>query len=515
MKSITYGKYKHTGIVSDIPPEEVLPTNWTSGSNFTFVEQSSVRVNGYKQVFGTLGTAPIHSLNVVYNGISYWIYCGTSTVYVTDGTTHYNITPSGGLTSVSEGAWTSCILNGIPVLNNGVNAPFYWNLSTSTPCATLTGWPANSYCKVIRSFKYHLFALNITSNSINYPDSIWWSKAAEPATIPTEWTPSGTNDAGDIVLSDTSGDIVDALALRDSFVVYKANATYSMNYVGGNIVYTQRKNFLTTGLQTRNCIVEINGNHYVFTGTDIIKHDGQTFISLVNNKVKNELLSLIDVTNRNMSILVHNSSKNQLWICIPETGKTGLSLAYIVNTITGDIGKRELPNLSYITKGIIADTTISTTWNTDSNSWSSDTTIWNQQTYSPSSDTLIFVDKNNSKLYSVDTLDTNNGTNISAFIERLSLPLDANDLYDRKLITRVIPRIEGKIGDVIYIKIGTQGKVNDAISWSDDLPYTIGTDLDVSVCMDGRLLSIRFSSSTTAQWRVHSYQVAYTSQGLY
>lgn len=514
MKGITYSEYKHTGIVSDIPAEEVDPLNWTSGINFQFIEQSSTRVNGYKQVFGTPSVAPIHALNVTYAGTSYWIYCGVNSVYVTDGGTHWNITPFAGLTTVPQGAWTSCILNGLPVLNNGIDPPMYWNLSTSVVCQPLPGWPANTSCKVMRSFKYHLFALNITSSSVNYQDSVWWSKAAEPGSIPTEWTPTTTNDAGDIVLSDTLGEIIDGLSLRDSFVVYKANATYSLNYIGGNAVYSQRKNFLTTGLQTRNCISEINGNHFIFTGTDVVKHDGQTFISLVNNKVKNQLLALIDTSNINLCCLVYNASKNQLWINIPETGKTGLSLAYIVNTITGDIGKRELPNLSYITKGIVVEN-VSTTWNTDTETWAQDITIWNQSSYSTQADTLLFVDKNNTKFYSVDSADTNNGTAITAYIERLSLPIDTEDLYNRKLIVRIIPRVEGKIGDKIYVKIGTQSVVNDPIQWSDDLTYTIGTDLDLKCTQDGRLISIRFFSSTTAQWKVHSYQVEFITQGLF
>ena len=234
--------------MTDLPPEEVPIENWTGGANIQFQDTATRRVGGYQAFGGTPSAAPMFAMSVLVSGAAYWIYCSADGIFATDGLTHTDITPAGGLTAVTPGLWTGCILNGIPVLNNSIDPPMYWPLDIAQKCLVLPGWPATAACKAIRAFKYHLFALNITDNSVNFPDSLWWSTSAEPGSVPVTWAPAVDNDAGDAVLADTPGIIIDGLGMRDVFVVYKDNSTYSLSYVAGQYVYTVRKNFLTSGI---------------------------------------------------------------------------------------------------------------------------------------------------------------------------------------------------------------------------------------------------------------------------
>jgi hypothetical protein len=118
--------------------------------------------------------------------------------------------------------------------------------------------------------------------------------SADPGSLPQSWTPAPDHDAGDVLLADTAGKIVDGLPLRDVFVVYKEFSTYTISYVAGQYVFSARKLFLTSGIQSNNCITEINGEHWVLTSNDVIKHDGQNYQSVVSNKVRNKLIEGIN-----------------------------------------------------------------------------------------------------------------------------------------------------------------------------------------------------------------------------
>jgi hypothetical protein len=514
MKSPTYAQFKHSGIVLDLPPEEVSPEHWTGGENVQFQDAATRRVGGYAPYASpVLGAGPMFALNVINGENSFWIYCTVAGVYVTDGALHWDITPAGGLLPATVGAWSGCVLNGIPVINNGLNPPMYWDFNTANKAKPLPGWPAGATCKAIRAFKYHLFALNVFSGTADYPSTLWWSKSALPGTIPTEWTPGPANDAGDMDLGDTPGEIVDGLALRDSLIVYKEFSTYSLSYVAGQFIYTSRKLFLTSGVAALNCIVEVDGAHFIFTGNDVIRTDGQNFESLVDLKVKHALVDSIDPAQRRACCVASRQRNNQIWVNIPVQGGQGLTRAYVINTLIGSVGIRDLPGLAFVARGIVNYGAASVAWDSDDDSWDSDVTFWSQQNYDPTEDSLLWCDQDANKLFAVDVSDLANGAPISAFVERASMPL--GDQVFRGLVTRVVPRVEGQAGDTLLIRTGGQGYFDQPIAWSDPVPFVIGQDVGVNVLTEGRLISVRFEGATARQWKVHSYRVGFVDLGLY
>jgi hypothetical protein len=513
VKSPVYQEFQHWGTVMDIPPEEVGPERWTSVQNIAFKEQSTERAKGYAAWADILlGTGPLFALNVIAEAETFWIYCTANQVYVTDGSAHHDITPAGGLVSVNAGEWTGCILNGIPVLSNGADEPFYWNLNTASPCVILPGWPTGSFCKVIRAFKYHLFALGVTDAGNYQPDTLWWSAGAAPGAIPQAWTPAPDNDAGDMTLADTAGAIVDGLSLRDTFVVYKQFSCYVLNYVAGQYVYTQRKLFLTTGLQSSNCVAEMNGEHWVFTGNDVIRHDGQSFRSVVQDKVKRALVDSIDASKVLMSCVTSRIRDQQFWVCIATQGEPWLNKAYVINTGTEDVGEIELPGVAFVARGIVT-ATAGNSWDSDNSAWDTDTTFWDQQAYTPTEDSILLCDQDANKLWNHGLDDLADGQPVHAWAERQSLPVQNAIL--RSMITRVVPRLEGQDGDTINIRVGGQAYFNQPISWSDPMPFVIGQSVGVDVQTEGRLISIRFEGTTERVWKLHSYRLGVVDLGLF
>lgn len=516
MKQPSYALFNHSGICLDLSPEEAPQDKWTGAQNIVFKETSSERVGGFLDFAPTLTLGqPLFAVMFINSQLSYWVYVdnGGQRIMVTNGAINWDITPVAPVLTTSEaGDWTATTLNGVLVLNNGLNTPLYWAGNTSQKCLRLPGWPANTSANSVRAYKYHLIAMGITTAGVEYPHLVRWSSGADPGTIPQEWTPTPTNDAGDVLVADTQGKCVDGLPLRDVFVIYKEFATYVLQYVAGEYVFTARKLFLTSGIQSNNCIAEINGEHWVLTSTDVIRHDGQTFQSVVTNMVRNALINSINPAKIKQCCLVSRHNKQQIWVCIPTANNPWLNLAYTINTELGSVGVRDLPNASFVARGVVSKAN-SDDWDSSVGPWDEDTTFWNQQTYSVNEDSILMTSAADNKLYSVDSISSANGQPISAYLERTGLPI--GDFLQRKIMTRVVPRIEGAAGTVVNIRVGAQSIFDAPVSWGPVTPYTIGQDVQVSSFAEGRLLAVRFESTGDAVWKLHSYRVEFVDQGLF
>ncbi|GAG28067.1 unnamed protein product, partial [marine sediment metagenome] len=257
------------------------------GDNVLFPNGFSAAAPGWEAaggntLFKALWLLPFQTLETFY-----WIYVGTDDagttggIGLTDGTTHWDITPA-VWAATPAGSITGGVLNGVPFINNGIDIPVFWDLVPTNVMTTLPGWPAAQRCQAMRAFKYHLIAMNMTDAGGDFPDVVAWSDAANPGQIPATWIADPSNQAGSFSIAATPGGVVDGLALRDQFMVYKQHSTAIMQYIAGQFVFSNRKAFVTSGILARNCAAEMYGAHYVITDGDIIQHNGQEVKSLID-----------------------------------------------------------------------------------------------------------------------------------------------------------------------------------------------------------------------------------------
>ena len=123
-------------------------------------------MKGEQQVFGATTVVPYFVIAYYTAGKRYWIHAGLGKVFADDGTTRTEITPATPPGGGIDDRWTGGVLNGVLVLNNGVNNPYFWG--GTGVLAPLTGWPASTTAKSIRPFKNVLVALNVTKSGTNY-----------------------------------------------------------------------------------------------------------------------------------------------------------------------------------------------------------------------------------------------------------------------------------------------------------------------------------------------------------
>ena len=505
------------GVNRDLSSAELPQNAWTDAQNIRFLDGYAHQFYGHGQVYGTPSAAPQHIVPVTIAGAKYWIYATAANTYcvtITGGaaveTDLTHATPRTGVVN----QWTSTVLSGIPILNVGDTSkvPMSWDLNTANNFVDLANWPAGYYCKSLRAYKNSLVALNVTIAGTNYPYMVLWSHPADPGTVPGSWdTTDATKDAGKIDCAEGGDAIMDGLQLRDSLMIYKESSVWRMDYTGGPFVYRFSKVLGISGALNRNCIVEIDGQHLVLTGSDVMVHDGQQASSVLDKATRRWLFRNIDTTYVNLCFVARNPFFNEVWICFPYIGATSCNRAMIWNYRDNTVSFRTLPNVNHANFGPV-DNGLSDTWASDSAPWDSDLTVWNGPDYVPAT-TRLMVASADTKLFLMDASAAFDGVIPDAYLERRGLSFDAPESL--KLVKGVKANITGNVGDTVLVYIGAADDAYDDPTYGDAMTYTIGETVQLYCFCTGRFIAIKFATGSAFNWRLDSFTLDVETSGAW
>ncbi len=504
------------GVIKDLSQHELPNNAWSDARNVRFLDGAAYQFYGHGEVYNSPSFAPQHVLPCTVSGSRYWIYTTASKIFCvtnTGGTAvHTDITHLTPRTGVAN-QWTSTLLSGIPILNAGDGtAPMSWSLNTASKFVDLANWPASTSCKSIRAFKNYLIALNVTKSGTNYPYMVKWSHTADPGTVPVTWDPTdATKDAGETDLAEGYDPIVDGLQLRDSFMVYKENSCWRMDFTGGTYVFRFSKVLGASGALNRNCIVEVDGMHVVLGGNDVFVHDGQSAESVLDKQTRRYLFQNIDVNGAGLCFVFKNPFFNEVFICYPSIGSTYCDMAMVWNYKDKTVSFRQIPNLNHANYGPV-DNSLAGNWNQDSAPWDSDLTLWDGPDFVPSTSRTILASAN-TKLYMMDSSSSFDGVIPSAYLERRGLSLGAPEGI--KLVRGIRPRIQGNTGQTVNIKIGTSNDPFTDPTWGPTMAHTIGSTVANDCFVSGRYIAVRFETGTAYQWRLDSYDLDVAEGGAW
>ena len=497
------GKY---GVNRDLSAHE-LPINvWTNANNIRFIDGMAAQTAGYKQLYDSTPFIPYHVMPVDVLGVRTWIYAGANKIYtVSNGPISTNITRQTASVDVNYNAvrngWTSSVLGGIPIINNGADAPQQWLLTGKA--TALTNWPASTLCKSMRTYKNSLIALNVTKAGVNYPYMVKFSHPAAAGTVPVTWDiADATKDAGEYDLSEGFDLIVDGLPLRDSFIIYKQSSIWRMDYTGGVLVYKFQKIVSNQGMMARNCAVEINGMHFVFSNSDCIMHDGQTTQSILDKQTRRDLFAQINASRADQCFVFVNYFYNEVYACFPSLTATTCDRAMVWNFVDRTVSFRDIPSLNHANTGPVDDTS-ARTFNTAIGTFNAQVSPFDGISASLNR-TLSVMGSDAQKLYLVDgSAATGEGGAIIAFLERKGLSFGEPE--HMKLIRSVRPRIYGS--GTVNVSIGYGETPYDEPTYNAPVAFTIGTTVSIDSMATGRYMAVKFTTGTSTNWRLDSYDI--------
>lgn len=293
--------------------------------------------------------------------------------------------------------WRVTLLNGLLVATNGYDTTQMWPLSsgvpsTSIPLRELKNWPATtSYCKSVSAFRTFLVGLNWQIGGVEYPNLVKWSTEASALSPPNTWLESdAVLDAGEYQLTDTPGKIIDGLPFGDSFLIYKEDSIYIMNYVGTPYIFSFKLLSPTIGLLAKNAVAEFEGGHFFIGNSDCYVTNGQQVTALLPNKLRREMFSDLNGDNYEKVFVAADYARNEMLACYPSGVSAIPNKALIWNWKDNTFSLRDIPDLYHINSGIAAITT-GTTWNDHSEAWNAGAGIWGTGNYDSVLKNLVFA----------------------------------------------------------------------------------------------------------------------------
>src|SRR3990167_6880195 len=511
------------GIVTYLPPNELPLNAWTAVRNVRFIDGAVEKFSGHIEVFATPSWAPYWLLPIVEGGSFFWLYAGLTKAGATDGATHADITRAAGdyTTDLNIG-WTGTVIEGKAVINNGSDVPQMWTPALANDLIALTGWTATHTARAMRSLKRYLVALDITKVATRYPNMIKWSHQAPTGGVPTSWNETDeTLDAGEYNLSAEGGFLVDAIPIRDDLVVYKEQQTWLMQYVGGIDIFRFVKKFGEMGMLTKKCAVEFfSGKHLVFTGDDVIIHDSQQAESIISRRLISQITGTIDSTYYQRSFVAMNYTKKEVWVCFPETGNSVCTKALVWNWKENTWGIRDLPDTAFIASGIVDPIDSEELWSGAVGTWATDTDAWGDRSYDPAQRKMLMAIPGTTKLYTPDNTQQFDGVNMTSYVEKVGIgfPLKADkppDYTTEKLLRGIWPRIRGTAGGIVNVYVGTQERVDGAVTYEAAFPFTIGTTEYVDCLLTSKLHALKFESTGDVQWKLDGYDADIVPAGMH
>lgn len=529
------------GLNRDLSPYELPLEVWTEGENIHFHRNRVSKAPGYLNVFAFTDSveAPLFHIFFGDGNQRFWVYAGENTIRKTDGNTTEEM--ASGFNATIDESWSGCNFNGVLILNQRFDHPQvmeppdytqvidlpHWGSSVSNAgdleypeeVPNAAPWGSGSRARLIRPFKNFLLALDCYDElGERYPSMVRWSSGASAGDVPPSWDPARLGErAGLYSLSDSPGPIVDGLTLGDYFVVYKTDAVWTLQFIGGEETFQFRKLFGEgSGAITKECIAEFDGFHFVLSTDGAYIHNGASLQDVMEPWVKDEYFNVVSPEQQLRTKVVADHINNEIWIYyISQESPDGwYDRALIWNWEVKEWTLQVLGlGISHIAEGNVTPVTL------EDRLWDEQTGIWDEATpaqtwninaaTNPVNKSLLFSDYATKQFYSNEVGSTYNGTSFIGYVKRIGM--DFNDDETFKQLTRITPHVLGQNPVEISVfaedvQTGNPVKIGT---------YTFNPTVDQSVdChVVGRYFGIQFSG--TEPWTLTGYTLDWQPLGIF
>ncbi len=516
------------GVNTDIAPESLNPLAMTNVQNMSFYNKAPQKALGY--VSGAFSALPIVPYGVMpAQGPSdyTWVILGLTKVYA-----FYN----GALVDITRVAsdytgstfipWTGAWVSGITLVNNGVDVPqFTSTIDGSAKLADLTNWPASTSCRVLRAFKNFVIAMDVTKSGVRYPTLFKWSHPADPGGIPPSWDETdATYLAGEFPLSATPGRLIDGLAMKNSFIVYKSDGIIAVRETSDNDVFRFDTISTTTGVPAINCVTEFKPGLHAFisqTG-DLMVNNGQGITSIASNRVRKLLAASVDNNQLDRSFCFTDVRNTEVVFCFAIEGSEWPNFGLTWNWEEDTFGTRRFAPISAVGSGkynIVVSS--GETWDSDDTAWDSDNESWDGVSVNVISNRILGVSPVATESYLLGRGYTADGEATRSFVERRTLPVAGQDLSGNltldprlvKLVTRVWPIIEVDNDEPFTVRIGMQDSASAPITWQTINDFKPKTDEYLEFFCEGRYLSYYIENLGSSNWKLIGFDIELVLNG--
>ena len=506
------------GLIKDVGGHHLPFTAWTDSRNVRYVGPYVEKVPGYSSVQSA--TVPPYFVSTFPSALqTFHVYAGLEKVYAFIGTQTAEITRvSDDYNGGANDFWNAAIFGGILLLNNGVDVPQVWDPpSLSQVLVDLPNWPASTTAKILRAFKNYLIAIDVTKIAGQDRRLVKWSSSASIG-VPTSWDETDpTVEAGEQTLPEGQDALIDCLPLGDVNVVYGESSTWAMILASIPFVFDFRKIFPTSGILAQGCACNLGpplGMHFVVTLNDCIVHNGQSFESLFEARMKDWFFDSINPMARELTRTVVNRKQKEVWILFPFEDSTVLNRALVWNWVHNTWHLRDIPQGRSAVE-VPLEVSSDDAWGQATGTWSSDTTTWGSAAAARAAlNSLLIGDLVGNKILLVDNSLQADGEDFVAYVERKGLDATLgregafHDPQHTRMGLAVFPQIEGSASITFTVKLGHHDTPEGEITWDSEGTWSPGDEkVEPDLTATGRYLAIRFEESSDLPWRAYGFEL--------
>jgi hypothetical protein len=530
------------GIVSDLHPYDLPPNALSGGVNVRFENKKITRGPVFREVFQLptdFKPSYLFAIPPVTEGNDALVTVGAdgSKIYsLTGGTTLVDATPEAPHPVNTEFPWSHTFLGSIAYLNQKDGVPLMRRQS-DLKFVPLHAWPSNYRCAALRSYKDFLVALGVSQVGTEYPTMVKWSDFATFGSPPNSWAiDDTTNSAGENIVNEMRTPIIDGLTLRDSFIIYCQSEVWVMDYIGGNFMFRFRKLYDRRGVINQNCVVQVDGLHYVFDRNDIYVHDGaSTPRSICDGKVKKFIFDGIQQDKRQLCFVTHDPRLSEIHFAYPSSDSlagfegptTGCNRIASFNYAEGQWSFYDAPNVvgsaaSVIPSGISYEDMAAVGF-PDAND------PYRTQAQDKETHTILASRKDSSQGITQDRLlglDLVSQPRLDkplcletvkpSLVERIGIDLDedGNPLPSYKVVHTIYPQLGVTGDDNVEFQFGSSDVVGAMPSWGSNLPFdpSLTTKVDTGR-VAGRYLAWRLHYAGEGDFAFSGFDAKLTARG--
>ena len=553
------------GVITDINPYALPANAFSKALNVVFDENRVQRAPLFKQLFPAIRSTLSYNDSVGSYDASSGTYdaaTGTpsssarfvssyadpsfgETVLVCDNDGTVRTYPNAQLAFASPGdglvtneePWSHAQVAGLSFLARKGMRPYVRNVKTDSAYSLIAGdWVTTHSASVVRGYLDYCLMLNVTKGTTEYPTMVKWCNPIEYSSAVTSvaWDPSNPNYvAGETILGDMTSPIVDGLPLGNSFIIYSRDQVWLMEYTGSSFVFNFRKLFPNGGIFNTNCVVEVDGKHFVFGEDDIYVHDGSTKQSISDGKVRRRVYNTLNRSKRKACFVMHDSVSNLVYFCyntlqdeVSFRNTQFCNQAAVYNYRSNTWSFMDLPNVIGGAESKI-DITANTYPQVDQSYSSYNTSYTSFDGDKPKiAIALGITDTGNglteSRVYAVDlpavnivNLPVTAETVKPASVERIGIDLDDTaglPLRSYKTITGITPQASFDAADDSFEwDFGSADLPNGTVVYRSSVTFTPSVDYKIDTKVSGRYLAYRVTSNSLENFRITGFDAEVVS----
>lgn len=310
------------------------------------------------------------------------------------------------------------------------NCPFF-GIQTAAPVGkqydwtgfdVLTGWGEQTggdqvvvtrrwTCKKMVAFDNRLLMLNTQEENsggedVPYPTRVRWSGFAQENAFPINWDDTAANrtpeDYAAAVIDGFAGwqdlssasQIIDACENGGTLYVYTERETYTMTPSGNDQApFVTRVLYSDLGCIDIDCVVNAHGYNYVFNGSDIVRHDATSWVSVADEYVRDWLADYVKDHMTGQCRLINFPELSEIWVMLYGTdqleGEYAKTIALTYNYLKKTWSKKTLPFINDAAFCQMPPDEESIIWDGNATEWNQEKAAWGGADIRTAQGTLI------------------------------------------------------------------------------------------------------------------------------